>query len=46
MDNYSFTKKCSNCERKNYLSIKKGVTVKGFLEQENIKCDFCGCELE
>lgn len=42
---YNYDKNCSNCKGTNFLKVKKGVTVKEFIKEQNILCSKCGCPL-
>lgn len=37
---------CENCGFKNDLSVKKGITVKQFVESRECRCHECGCKIK
>jgi len=40
---YSVLSKCNNCSAIQTLRIPKGITIKEFMEINNVPCSYCGC---
>ncbi len=43
---YHIKIECHNCGYKNQLSVRKGNSIKEFLESSACKCKECGCKIE